>query len=307
MRGSRPSRRSSSSPAVGRTPGTCAAPYVRRPPPASVSAVSHGPGDVRPPYIAKVALVPRGRPYTRCPRCTWAAVVVGERASETKWTLIGSAAVGGSYAAAGVRTAWRRGRRRRDGTGSGEAGAQRASRRRRPRPVARRVGRSRLGGKCLNGAWRGRRGAATGRGQARARRRRRGPVAWCLRRADVARRVWWRGRRGTAAADTPLGPRSSEKVKRRWRGFSFSAALRWNLAQIGPRPRGRPRRDGRYGRRVARYLRRGVVGRAVGRRFGALPVQIQLRRLRVRRYPNKGTWKHAQKAGWFGQRASEKE
>ena len=131
--------------------------------------------------------------------------MVGERASETKWTLIGSAAVGGSYAAAGVRTAWRRGRRRRDGTGSGEAGAQRASRRRRPRPVARRVGRSRLGGKCSNGAWRGRRGAATGRGQARARRRRRGPVAWCLRRADVARRVWWRGRRGTAAAETPLG------------------------------------------------------------------------------------------------------
>ena len=230
MCGSRPSRKSSSSHAVGRTPGARAAP---------------------------------GRRW-------WARA----RASETKWTLIGSAAVGGSYAAAGVRTAWWRGRRRRDGTGSGEAGAQRASRRRRPRPVARRVGRSRLGGKCSNGAWRGRRGAATGRGQARARRRRRGPVAWCLRRADVARRVWWWGRRGTAAAATPLGPRSSEKVKRRWRGFSFSAASRWNLAQIGPRPRGRPRRDGRYGRRAARCLRRGVVGRAVGRRFGALPVQI---------------------------------
>ena len=70
-----------------------------------------------------VTSVPRGRPYTRCPRCTWAAVV-GERAGETRCPCIGSVvrteAVGGPPAAAGVRAEKRHGRRRRGGRRAGK-------------------------------------------------------------------------------------------------------------------------------------------------------------------------------------------
>ena len=89
---------------------------MRFPPPRSAVVVA--PACARLPPIAKAALVPRGRPYTRCPRCTWAAVV-GERAGEMKWPCIGSVvcveAVGGPPTAAGVRAERRHGRRRQGG------------------------------------------------------------------------------------------------------------------------------------------------------------------------------------------------